>query len=174
MFDHLYPNFLDDSDEYALSEQYWTKLWQQIDPPARTANGWQQPWFEPLPLALSQGNPIFSAVSHALRRGIRVIQHQPTKSGVEIQACIDTFGGAREDPESIEELVISCALADSTSAVARSLMEPWTRGEAISLDLIDPIISCGTIAPAEANNGPGQIESVQRRRGAGPASGGGP
>ncbi len=167
MVDHLYPNFLHDSDDYALSERHWVGLWQEVNPPARIAKGWKQPWFEPLPPSLGEGNPIFSAVSQMLRRGIRVIQHEPTDSGVEIQAWLDTFGGAPDDPDRIEELVISCALSDAASRVAQSLMEPWISGEAASLDAFNPIRSFVSLASTEAQNVAGQTESLHGHRSAG-------
>ena len=134
MVNHLYPGFLREDREYALSEEHWLGLWQQVDPPSRLHRGWQQPWFQPLPRSLGEGNPIFSAVSPMLRRGIRVIQHAPTEPGLEIQAWPDVFGGSSSDPDRIEELVISCALSDQASEVALSLMEPWVKGERICFD----------------------------------------
>ncbi len=168
MVDHLYPNFLRDSCQYALSERHWVGLWQDVNPSARIAKGWKQPWFEPLPASLGEGNPIFSAVSRMLRRGIRVIQHEPTDSGVEIQAWFDTFGGGTGDPDRIEELVISCALSNAASGVAQSLMEPWVSGECATLDAIHSISSLITLASTEVGDGRGQTESVHGHRSAGP------
>src|SRR5262249_42952285 len=129
MVNHIYANFLSDDREYRLSEEHWVQLWQQVDPPARERWGWQQPWFQPLPRSLGEGNPIFSAVSPRLRRGIRVIQHAPTESGVEVQVWRDFFGGSSSDTDRIEELVISCAVSDLASDVVLTLMEPWVQGE---------------------------------------------
>jgi len=132
MVKHIYASFLRDTTEYALSERHWNELWHGVEPHGRMVYGWQSPWFQPLPPALGEGNPIFSAVSQELRRGIRIIQHEPTGPVLEIQVWTDYFGGRYCDPDSIEEIVISCALSDSASRVALSLMEPWIRGEAIS------------------------------------------
>jgi hypothetical protein len=134
MVKHLYPNFLRADREYSLSEEHWIRLWDQIDPQTRASHGWQHPWFEPLPRTLSEGNPIFTAVSQVLRRGIRVIQHEPTDSGLEIQAWLDFFGGNPSDPDRIEELVISCALSDLASDVASSLIESWVKDESFCCD----------------------------------------
>jgi hypothetical protein len=134
MVNHLYSNFLSDDREYRLSEEHWVRLWEQVDPPGRARFGWHQPWFQPLPRSLGEGNPIFSAVSPMLRRGIRVIQHAPTEPGLEIQAWPDCFGGSSSDPDRIEELVISCALSDQASEVVLSLMEPWVKGEPFDFD----------------------------------------
>ena len=146
MVNHLYSNFLHNADEYALSEKYWIDLWQQVEPESQERFQWQQPWFPPLPPSLGEGNPIFSAVSPILRRGIRVIQYEPTELGLEIQAWPDFFGGSFNEPESIEELVISCALSDLASRVAQSLLKPWVKGEAISFDLSegDCLLTLGT------------------------------
>jgi hypothetical protein len=132
MITHLYPNFLRDDREYQLAEHHWLRLWEQVDPRAVDEFGWQQPWFQPLPRSLGEGNPIFSAVSPLLRRGIRVIQHEPTESGLEIQAWPDFFGGTSSDSGSIAELVISCALSDMASSVALSLIVPWVSGGVVS------------------------------------------
>lgn len=125
MMNYHYLGFLSDPSIYALSESYWLALWQEIDQNDRVLYGWKQPWFKPLPPKIAQGNPIFSAVSPRRRRGIRLIQHEPTVPIPEIFAYLDTFGGPLEDPESVKELVISCALSDFTARTARRLMGAW-------------------------------------------------
>lgn len=134
MVKHILPNFLQDYQVYAQAERYWIDLWDQIEPFTRTHRGWLQPWFQPLPPALSEGNPIFSAVSPELRRGIRILQSEPTEQGVEFFAYSDTFGGTILDPDTIHELVISCALSDVAAFFTLSLMRPWVAGRPISLD----------------------------------------
>lgn len=131
MVTHIYTRFLQDDRAYRGSEAHWARLWEQVDPPSRERFGWQQPWFEPLPRSLGEGNPIFSAVSRKLRRGIRVIQHEPTQPGLEVQAWQDYFGGDSSDRDRIEELVISCALSDRASEAVFSLWEPWVKGEPV-------------------------------------------
>jgi hypothetical protein len=135
MLEHLYPDFLKDERVYLDVERYWVGLWEQIDANTRALKGWQQPWFQPLPPSISEGNPIFSAVSPLLRRGIRVIQSEPTEKGLELFAYPDTFGGPVFDPNSIHELVISCALSDAAARVALSLMNRWVEGKDLSFDL---------------------------------------
>ncbi len=130
--DCLYPNFLRDGAEYAGAEQHWVRLWHAFDPQLRSQKGWQQPWFEPLPPSVGEGNPIFSAVSPFLHRGIRIIQHAPTTNELEVQAWLDTYGGAFSDPNSIRELVISCTLSDAVSSAVIALMEPWVKGDSLN------------------------------------------
>jgi len=132
MIDHLYSDFLKDPSQYSLSQSYWRELWQKISDQDRSRFGWQQPWFQPLPPKLEQGNPIFSAFSPLLRRGIRVIQHEPTCQTLEIQAWPDSFGGPITDPQSIKELVIACALSDLAVEVAMDLMQPWVANRSIA------------------------------------------
>lgn len=134
MTKHINIKFLSDPEQYDLSEKHWVALWNQIDPHHRESFGWRQPWFQPLPPNVSQGNPIFSAYSPILQRGIRIIQHEPTAPKLEIQAWLDTFGGDLTDPDHIHELVISCALSELASMNASSLMATWLRGDAISFE----------------------------------------
>jgi hypothetical protein len=135
MVDHLYSNFLHDEKVYARVEQHWIELWEKIDPAIRA--GWQQPWFQPLPPSISEGNPIFSAVSRSLKRGIRILQSEPVEKRLEFVAYLDTFGGSIFDPNAIHELVISCALSEAAATIAVSLMIPWVEGKAVSFDLYD-------------------------------------
>jgi hypothetical protein len=132
MIDQLYSDFLIEPRQYSLSESYWGDLWRKISDQDRSRYGWQQPWFQPLPPKLGQGNPIFSAVSPLLRRGIRVIQHEPTSGSVEIQAWTDSFRGPVTDPESIKELVIACALSDLSAGIAMEMMRPWVANRPLS------------------------------------------
>jgi hypothetical protein len=64
-----------------------------------------------------------------------VIQYEPTQPGLEIQAYLDLFGGSIADPDSIAELVISCALSDLASRTALSLMNAWMSERDISTEL---------------------------------------
>jgi hypothetical protein len=137
MLKHLYPDFLKDEREYVAAERYWIGLWQQLCADIGDRNGWRQPWFEPLPPSISEGNPIFSAVSPRLKRGIRIIQSEPTEKGLELVAYPDTFGGSIFDPEAIHELVISCALSDVAAQVAMSLIKPWVDGKSASFEVFE-------------------------------------
>jgi hypothetical protein len=135
MVEHLYANFLHDETSYAQAEHFWIDLWEKIDPAAR--DGWQQPWFQPLPPSISEGNPIFSSVCPPLKRGIRILQSEPVEKGLEFVAYPDTFGGSIFNQNAIHELVISCALSDVAARIARSLILPWVKGKPVSFDLYE-------------------------------------
>ena len=49
----------------------------------------------------------------------------------------DTFGGSIFNQNAIHELVISCALSDVAARIARSLILPWVKGQAVSFDLYE-------------------------------------
>ena len=134
MVRHFFSRFLHDEAEYRASERFWLDLWNQIDSRDRFGYGWKAPWFEPLPPDLSEGNPIFSAVSVELRRGIRIIQDEPKEGGLELVAYPDTFDGPIHDPRSIKELVVSCALSDVAARVALEFMRPWVADQKIRFD----------------------------------------
>lgn len=132
MVNTLFPRFLEDAGEYDRAERYWLDLWDQIDGFPRTHFGWRSPWLGTGSPSILDGNPIFSAWSPMLRRGIRVIQEEPVGPGLDIRAWLDTFGGDTPDPDRIHELVISCVLSEEPAHIARSLMEPWVRGDILN------------------------------------------
>jgi hypothetical protein len=132
MVNNLYPRFLDDPEEYRLSELFWLDLWSEIDPFHRESLGWTHPWLGTGSPQIKDGNPIFSAYSPILGRAVRVIQEEPATSTLDIQVWLDTFGGDITDPDRIHELVVWCALSDVASKVARSLISPWVRGRSLS------------------------------------------
>lgn len=126
---HLFPNFLADDSEYSQAEAFWARLWAEIPEADRRCHGWRAGWFQRQPM--KDGNPIFTAVSEAERRGIRVIQCEPTCAEPEFDYWLDTFGGDADEQDTIRELVIACALSDETVRMASEVMSSWVRGEAI-------------------------------------------
>ncbi|MFI5459655.1 MAG: hypothetical protein ACHRXM_29880, partial [Isosphaerales bacterium] len=57
--------------------------------------------------------------------------------GLEFVAYPDTFGGSVFDPDTIHELVISCALSDVAAKVARTLILPWVEGKGVCFDVYE-------------------------------------
>jgi len=124
---HLFRNFLNDESDYVQSEAVWADLWAAAPEHERLARGWRSPWFAPQPP--KDGNPIFSAVSEIQRRGLRIIQFEPSSQAVELDFWTDTFGGTLTDPLAIRELVIACALSTGSIQIARRLMVAWVSGD---------------------------------------------
>ena len=129
MASNLFPNFLTDDLQYAASENHWVELWLKVDRMDREIYKWSYPWLGTGSPTIKDGNPIFSAFSPVLRRGVRVVQLEPLGENLDIQAYRDFFGGDFNDPESICELVIACTLSLEGSKIALELMKPWVRGE---------------------------------------------
>ncbi len=133
MISHIYSNFLEDVQEYKASVRHWEELWRQVGKCELEKYQWTYPWISTGSPDILDGNPIFSAFSPVLLRGIRIIQHEPTSSKLEIQAWPDYVGGDIADPASIRELAISCALSSETARIALDLMRPWVAGSSVAL-----------------------------------------
>lgn len=100
-------------DEHA---RQWRALWERLAPVRRQVDEWQTPWLDE---SWKDGNPMFSAWSPKVRRGIRILQHPDTKGFV---VWRDRFG---EGSQRVDEVVISCERnPESMSKVAR-LIESW-------------------------------------------------
>jgi hypothetical protein len=132
MVKNLFGNFLEDPDEYQQSERYWMGVWSEVVGSARYDDKWQTPWLGTGSLLIKDGNPIFSAFSPVLRRGIRVVQQEPIEPGLDFQVWLDTFGGGPTDPDSVHELVIACVLSDVAAYHARTSMMTWVAGDSMS------------------------------------------
>jgi hypothetical protein len=131
---YLFRNFLADASEYDGAQALWRRRWEELRQRMRDGHEWESPW---LTAGFNDGshcrdgNPIFSAVSRLHRRGVRVIQLQPSVDPRELCFWIDTFddGGAG----TIDELVISCALTRETLIDATNMMSQWIEGGQIEL-----------------------------------------
>ena len=124
MVRHLCKGFLADAAEYESAQARWRRLWQRIVAEEKREAEWQVPWFAPEFVngtPMRDGNPIFSAVSPTLRRGVRIIQHEPGGDELELEYWLDTFQG----DEPIAELVISCALSEQAEDKAAKLIHSW-------------------------------------------------
>lgn len=128
MVHHLCAAFLDNPCEYQKAVAYWRDLWTRVDPSKRAQQGWVEPWLTTGAPTILDGNPIFSAYSPKLRKGIRVVQYQPESPDMECDYWLDTYGGEITDPQSINELVITCALSEESAMLARHLIESWISG----------------------------------------------
>ncbi|MGH7134187.1 MAG: hypothetical protein ACREHD_00520 [Pirellulales bacterium] len=126
---YLFPDFLSDHHEYAKTEAYWLhEVWERIPESYRRFGGWRPAWFTAGPP--HDGNPIFTAVSVSLRKGVRVIQYEPLMTGVslELDFWLDTVGGPATDPRTFQELVIACSLSMESAALAHKFISAWLTG----------------------------------------------
>jgi hypothetical protein len=123
MVRHIASDFLKDERRYRQAERYWRELWDQLVGDLGVTEQWRTPW---LGAPLRDGDPMFSAVSPALRRGVHVIQHEPTSEALELEAWVDRFGEEGKD-DVIEQLVISCALSEEAATRVRHLLQSWIR-----------------------------------------------
>jgi hypothetical protein len=123
---YLFPNFLSVPGEYTRAEATWTEGWEEIRQSARDPDAWKAPWLSTTfadGTPCRDGNPIFSAFSPLSRRGIRVIQLEPSAEPQERWFWIDTFD--KDGSEEIDELVISCALTRKSLIDAMYMMSQW-------------------------------------------------
>ena len=111
----LFPNFLKHDEEYEASVRFWINPWDRVDEFNRKSFGWTYPWVGTGSPLIKDGNPIFSAISPGLRRGVRIIQAEPIDSELDIQVWLDRFGGDVTDPTSVHELVIACVLSEEAA-----------------------------------------------------------
>jgi hypothetical protein len=133
---HLYAQFLENRSQYADAVAFWTRLWEQVDAVQQDRFEWRQPWLfsgwdehdE-----FMDGNPIFSAWTPRERKGIRILQYAPTSEDLEFDFWLDMFGGRLEERESVQTLVISCALSEEAARRAIELMNAWVRRGEISI-----------------------------------------
>jgi hypothetical protein len=132
----LFPNFLTDDSEYAHAQGEWARIWEAIPAHDRASFGWRAGWFKLAPP--NDGNPIFTAISDAQQKAIRVIQYEPTMDSMEFDFWIDNYGGNVIEPTSIRELVIACALSTESAQRAFDLMSSWVVGD-IEITRAEPI-----------------------------------
>lgn len=124
MVNNIHANFLEDVEAYRASEQYWRDLWARVDLDESKRSEWFSPWVSTGSAECRDGNPIFSACSRSLRRGIRVIQDEPESDRLDIQVWLDRFVAGADGLE-VDELVVACTLSEEAAAIALFLMNRW-------------------------------------------------
>jgi hypothetical protein len=146
MVQPLFPNFLNDANQYHQAETLWRERWDALVRRVGQETMWVTPWLTTTfadGTRFADGNPIFSAVAPDRRLGVRVIQVESSEEPRELAVWTDTF--AEGEPEAIKELVITCALTSQTLGECLALMERWITKEEVGL----PETACGS--PADAN-----------------------
>ncbi len=144
---HLFPNFLTDESEYLQAEAFWANVWERTPALERRLCNWRSGWFKSQPPR--DANPIFTAVSEVQKKGVRVIQYEPSSDGIELDFWMDSFGGPATDPHAIRELVIACALSKETAQISLNLMSAWIVGEIEIASPSGPSQGIATIHPTK-------------------------
>jgi hypothetical protein len=148
----LFPDFLDDPQQYQEAEEFWLRTWKELVREAEQANQWKSPHYTTTLVdgtPCRDGDPIFSAVDPTRRLGVRIIQFEPTGDSGEIVSWQDTF--AEGEPEEVRDLVISCSLTDETLSKACDLIRQWITQDRIATSP-DPGVDQPTLpylAPAD-------------------------
>ncbi len=120
----LFPESLKDGSTYAQAQRYWEDIWTRVLLTTGQDGSWEYPWMQnPIP----DGNPVFSAMSRPLRRGVRIIQEEPRDpDDVDLDWWLDYFG-EKTAPEALRELVIATCPSRENAAALERLITQWVR-----------------------------------------------
>jgi hypothetical protein len=132
MVQSLFPNFLNDRNEYRQAEALWHERWDELVRRVGQERQWATPWLKTTfadGTPFADGNPIFSAVSSERRLGVRVIQLEPSEDRHELSFWTDIF--AEGEPEAIKELVLACVLTPQRLGECLALVERWITKEEV-------------------------------------------
>ncbi len=130
MSDFLYPNFLEQEDQYAAAEQFWHGLFTELTAEARQTGEWV-PWrprsyVNGLPFE-RDGNPIFDALNKRTSKAIQVIQWPPKRDALEISAWVSHLYVEDDDDLNnlISELTLNLTLSTESVELSKQLLRKW-------------------------------------------------
>ena len=123
----LFPDFLDNAEQYQASERYWEQLVGEVAESLGQPGEWHR-WIprryaDGTPFELD-GNPIFDGRSQRLNRAFRIIQHRPLGNDIELAAWVKTYEEEFTDLPR-EELVINLSLSEESTQLAKALLHKW-------------------------------------------------
>ncbi|MBV6626941.1 MAG: hypothetical protein KI793_29050 [Rivularia sp. (in: Bacteria)] len=128
MVNHLYKNFLSNSQEYKASENFWRDLCDKI---LVKHQGEKHGWKVWLNVIFLDGSPIYSLISPDSRKGIAINQDEPTEDKIIFAAWMDKFGPIDATKDFVEEIVISCELSQESAKLAEELIQIWVEGNTL-------------------------------------------
>jgi len=163
MVSYLFPNFLRNAGEYDQAARFWQEQWDDLISRLGESELWQTPWLGTTfanGSASRDGNPIFSAVSHSRRLGIRIIQVEPQENPREIAFWTDRFD---DGEDAIDELVIACVLTHQTLTDALDIMTQWITTREVEV-LLAKRTSTGTTFSQRYEIGGPIVAAPSRRR----------
>lgn len=133
---YTHGDFLQSPQAYEEARRFWRLLWEEAR--SQHHSNWRTPWLNEPTAALRDGNPIFTAWSPVLRRGVRIVQ-RPASAGVpDLSYWLDVFGGALHEPDAVEELVLNCSPTLELEPQLRALLSSWISGAPLSVSIEAP------------------------------------
>ncbi len=127
----IHADFLQDSVAYSAAQRHWEALWANIAAKSEGEPRWEIHWMKN---PLADGNPIFTALCSALRKGVRVIQEEPGNAeDIDLDWWIDDFGD-KEDGDATRELVIACCPTVENTPQVERLLRKWVRNDEVHRD----------------------------------------
>lgn len=133
---YLFPNFLNDVQQYTESQKFWEDLCQQILSRHGQSDLWI-PWFGVKSVAsaannaiLYEGNPIYWLDNPTKLKSVRLTQQDPKiHTKWEMATWIDVVGDEYSELGLIKQLVFTCNLTLETAKVFENLFEAWLQPE---------------------------------------------
>lgn len=147
---YLFPNFLNDSQQYSDSQKFWENLCLKVLSEYQQLELWIS-WFgvESIVSAaenaiLYEGNPIFWLDNPTQLKSIKIIQQDPKiHTKWEMAAWIDIVGDEYSELGLMKQLVFTCNLTLETANVFEKLFEVWLLPEADAQVVEEMIKSLG-------------------------------
>jgi len=136
---HLFPNFLNDTQEYKESQAFWEVICKRVLARHRQSDAWRLGFHE-VKLDdgsfLRDGNPIYALVNPQELKGVRIIQDDPkVHTKWEMAAWVGVSGDEHSEPGPIDELVFSCNLTQKSADTFEKLFEAWIQPECKPQDI---------------------------------------
>ncbi|HEX8128205.1 MAG TPA: hypothetical protein VF527_03820 [Pyrinomonadaceae bacterium] len=126
---HLFPNFLNDIQEYRKAQAFWKALCGQVLAKHHQSDVWRLGFHEVKlddDSFLLDGNPIYALVNSQESKGVRIIQDDPkVHTKWEMAAWMSVSGDEHSEPGLIDELVFACNLTQNSAGTFEKLFETW-------------------------------------------------
>jgi hypothetical protein len=116
-------------------DPFWRTLWDKLVRFTGQEQQWRCPWLNTSNADATPfhgGGAVFSAWSPSRMLGVRVIQKEATRDGLEIDFRHVSLG--HESSGKVNTLVISCTLSEQTADFAGDLILSWMRYGKVSVD----------------------------------------
>ncbi len=147
---YLFPNFLNDVQQYAESQKFWEDLCLQILSKHTQSDLWI-PWFGVEKIAsaednaiLYEGNPIYWVDNPIQLKSVKIIQQDPKiHTKWEMAAWINAVGDKHSELGLMKQLVFTCNLTLGNASVFEKLFEAWVQPEIDAQAMEEMIKSLG-------------------------------